>query len=87
MSKTNSFYDTVDQIVTYGIEKNILHLFTEDLPFEGKKIRINGKQVLNFGSCNYLGLEFDARLKAGAIKVIEKYGTQFSESRGFCWEL
>jgi 7-keto-8-aminopelargonate synthetase-like enzyme len=83
MSKTNSFYDTVDQIVTYGIEKNILHLFTEDLPFEGTKIKINGKQVLNFGSCSYLGLEFDPRLKAGAIKAIEKYGTQFSESRAY----
>jgi 7-keto-8-aminopelargonate synthetase-like enzyme len=83
MSKTNSFYETVDQIVTYGIEKNILHLFTEDLPFEGTKIKINGRQVLNFGSCSYLGLEFDPRLKAGAIKAIEKYGTQFSESRAY----
>ncbi|MEO5907609.1 MAG: aminotransferase class I/II-fold pyridoxal phosphate-dependent enzyme, partial [Ginsengibacter sp.] len=83
MSKTNSFYETVDQIVTYGIEKNILHLFTEDLPFQGTKIKINGKEVLNFGSCSYLGLEFDPRLKAGAIKAIEKYGTQFSESRAY----
>jgi len=83
MSKTNSFYDTVDQIVTYGIEKKILHLFTEDVPFEGTKIMINGKQVLNFGSCSYLGLEFDERLKEGAIKAIKKYGTQFSESRAY----
>lgn len=83
MSKTNSFYDTVDQIVTYGIEKKILHLFTEDTPFDGTKIMINSKQVLNFGSCSYLGLEFDERLKSGAIKAIENYGTQFSESRAY----
>jgi hypothetical protein len=55
MSKTNSFYETVDQIVTYGIEKRILHLYTSDLPFDGTKILINGRQVLNFGSCSYLG--------------------------------
>ena len=83
MSKTNSFYETVDQIVTYGIEKRILHLYTSDLPFEGTKIMINGRQVLNFGSCSYLGLEFDPRVKEGAIKAIEKYGTQFSESRAY----
>jgi 7-keto-8-aminopelargonate synthetase-like enzyme len=83
MSKTNSFYETVDQIVTYGIEKRILHLYTSDLPFDGTKILINGRQVLNFGSCSYLGLEFDKRVKEGAIKAIEKYGTQFSESRAY----
>lgn len=83
MSKTNSFYETVDQIVTYGIEKRILHLYTSDLPFDGTKILINDREVLNFGSCSYLGLEFDARVKQGAIKAIEKYGTQFSESRAY----
>lgn len=83
MSKTQSFYETVDQIVTYGIEKRILHLYTSDLPFDGTKIMINSKEVLNFGSCSYLGLEFDPRVKEGAIKAIEKYGTQFSESRAY----
>src|SRR6185312_3354095 len=39
--------------------------------------------VLNFGSCSYLGLEFDSRIKAGATEAIEKYGTQFSESRAY----
>lgn len=83
MSKTNSFYETVDQIVTYGIEKRILHLYTSDHPFDGTKIMINGREVLNFGSCSYLGLEFDPRVKEGAIKAIQKYGTQFSESRAY----
>lgn len=83
MSKTNSFYETVDQIVTYGIEKRILHLYTSDHPFDGTKIMINGREVLNFGSCSYLGLEFDPRVKEAAIKAIQKYGTQFSESRAY----
>ncbi len=83
MSRTNSFYDTVDQIVSYGIQKNILHLYTGDQPFAGTLIVIGGKKVLNFGSCSYMGLEFDPRLKAGAAEAIEKYGTQFSESRAY----
>ena len=83
MGKNNSFYDTVDQIVTYGIEKGILHLYTADQPFNGTSIVLNEKSVLNFGSCSYLGLEFDPRIIAAAKKAIDKYGTQFSESRAY----
>lgn len=83
MSRNNSFYDTVDQIVTYGIDKGILHLYTSDKSFEGTRIEINEKKILNFGSCSYLGLEFDPRIKEAAKKAIDKYGTQFSESRAY----
>jgi len=38
---------------------------------------------VNFGSCSYLGLEFDARLKESAKEAIDRYGTQFSESRAY----
>ncbi|MDN3654066.1 aminotransferase class I/II-fold pyridoxal phosphate-dependent enzyme [Ferruginibacter paludis] len=83
MSKHHSFYTTVDQIVSYGVEKGILHLYTGNEPFNGIRILLNGKPVLNFGSCSYLGLEFDPRIKEGAKKAIDNYGTQFSESRAY----
>lgn len=83
MSKTNSFYETVDQIVTYGVEKGILHLVNQDESFEGNELILSGKKVVNFGSCSYLGLEFDERLKDGARQAIDRYGTQFSESRAY----
>ena len=83
MSKYHSFYNTVDQIVTYGVDKGILHLYTGLQPFSGMKILLNGKQVLNFGSCSYLGLEFDQRIQAAAKDAIDKYGTQFSASRAY----
>ncbi len=83
MSKHHSFYDTVDQIITYGIEKGILHLYTGNDPINGTTIMLNGQPVINFGSCSYLGLEFDPRLKAAASLAIEKFGTQFSESRAY----
>ncbi|MBK6838738.1 MAG: aminotransferase class I/II-fold pyridoxal phosphate-dependent enzyme [Bacteroidetes bacterium] len=41
------------------------------------------KKMLYFGSCGYLGLEHDPRIKAGAIEAINKYGTQFSSSRAY----
>src|SRR5256885_9414385 len=83
MSKNNSFYDTVDQIVTYGVQKGILHLHNEDDYFEGNQIILQKRKVVNFGSCSYLGLEFDERLKTAAKHAIDQYGTQFSESRAY----
>jgi 7-keto-8-aminopelargonate synthetase-like enzyme/predicted N-acyltransferase len=83
MKKSNSFYETIDQIVTHGVNKGILHLSNEDEYFNGNLIDLKGKLVVNFGSCSYLGLEFDARLKDGAKAAIDKYGTQFSESRAY----
>ena len=83
MSKYHSFYNTVDQIVTYGVDNGILHLYTNNESFNGTGIVIDDKPVLNFGSCSYLGLEFDPRINAAAKEAIDKYGTQFSESRAY----
>ncbi|NDV45964.1 pyridoxal phosphate-dependent aminotransferase family protein [Paludibacter sp. 221] len=44
-------------------------------------VTINGKPVLMFGSNSYLGLTNHPRLKEGAIKAIEKYGTGCAGSR------
>jgi 7-keto-8-aminopelargonate synthetase-like enzyme len=83
MSKTNHFFDTVNQIVTDGVNRGILHLYTEDNELTGNTVMLKGKEVVNFGSCSYLGLEFDERLKNGAKAAIDAYGTQFSESRAY----
>lgn len=83
MSKHHSFTNTVDQVLTHGVKKGILHLYTEDDYLEATHIRLNNRQVVNFGSCSYLGLEFDDRMRAAARDAIDKYGTQFSESRAY----
>ena len=44
-------------------------------------VTINGKPVLMFGSNSYLGLTNHPRLKEGAIKAVEKYGTGCAGSR------
>lgn len=83
MRKGNSFYDTIDHIISYGVHKGILHLHNEEESFNGNHIILKGKNVVNFGSCSYLGLEFDERLKQAAKEAIDRYGTQFSESRAY----
>ncbi|GAB2842593.1 aminotransferase class I/II-fold pyridoxal phosphate-dependent enzyme [Ferruginibacter profundus] len=83
MSKQQHFYDTIDQIAQYGILKGIFHLSTAAAPINGTYITINQQPVVNFGSCSYLGLEFDPQLKDAAKAAIDNYGTQFSASRAY----
>jgi 7-keto-8-aminopelargonate synthetase-like enzyme len=86
MKETISMIDTIDEIATYGAKKGVFHLNTGNFKINGSKIFLNGevnKEVINFGSCSYLGLEFDERLKQSAKDAIDCYGTQFSTSRTY----
>lgn len=38
---------------------------------------------MNFGSCSYLGLETDLRLKTAACDAVARYGVQFASSRAY----
>lgn len=50
----------------------------DDAPMPDRRvIYLDNKAILNFSSCNYVGLEADPRLKKGAIEAIERYGTQY----------
>jgi 7-keto-8-aminopelargonate synthetase-like enzyme len=62
---------------------NLLHRIAEDERLDGRSITLDGRQLVNFGSCSYLGLETDNRLKVAACEAILRYGTQFSSSRTY----
>ncbi len=57
--------------------------FAEDDRFDGRSITLDGQRLINFGSCSYLGLETDARLKTAACEAVLRYGVQFSTSRAY----
>ena len=44
---------------------------------------LRGRRQINFGSCSYLGLETDARLKDAACDAVARYGVQFASSRAY----
>jgi len=85
MSKRNAnkFIDTIDECLTNGVENGIFQVSLEDETLDGREVTIDGRRVVNFGSCSYLGLEVDERLKQGAIDATLRYGTQYSSSRLF----
>jgi len=74
---------TIDRIVDMGLNQGLVQLTTEDEAFDGRSICINGRHVLNFALCSYLGLEQDSRLKQGTIDAVTRYGTQFAISRAY----
>jgi glycine C-acetyltransferase len=68
----------LDQILDESLEElKKQGLYNEIEPLEsanGPKIIIDGKELINLSSNNYLGLATDERLKETAIETIKKYG-------------
>jgi 7-keto-8-aminopelargonate synthetase-like enzyme len=82
-SKTAQYLSVVNQMIGSARDAGVVHLHTEDEQFNGRTIRIQGKDLVNFGSCSYLGLELNEKVKTAAIDAILKYGTQYSSSRAY----
>jgi 7-keto-8-aminopelargonate synthetase-like enzyme len=82
-SRSNKFIDTIDECLTNGVKNGIFQVSLEDDVLNGRTVTIHDHRVVNFGSCSYLGLEVDDRLKHGAIDATLRYGTQYSSSRLF----
>ena len=83
-TKHQSFIDAIDESLYSGVRNGVFHLYTEDKePLDGRSITVNSQRVINFGSCSYMGLETDPRLKQGVIDALNIYGTQFSSSRAY----
>lgn len=79
----NNSLDTIDELLTDAKQRGVIHLVSDVNLKSDRKLFISKKEFLNFGTCGYLGLELDQRLKDGAIDFIQKYGTQHNISRGY----
>jgi len=73
----------VDDAVTDAIARGIGHLIAEDAELGGRLVTLHGRPHVNFGSCSYLGLETDPRLKDAACDAVARYGVQFASSRAY----
>lgn len=75
------FSDLIDKLLTKNRELGLLQLTDESQTTDGRTVTVKGKEMVYFGSCNYLGLETDQRLKDAAKDAIDRFGTQTSYSR------
>ena len=69
--------------MTAGIAHGVAHLVAEDEQLGGRFVTLHNRRQVNFGSCSYVGLETDLRLKASAIDAVSRYGVQFASSRAY----
>lgn len=79
--KHNTGKDVTFEVFEQAKERKIIHLYDDQDSFSGPAFNLEGRPLLNFGYCGYLGLEQDTYLKEGAIKELTKNGLQFGVSR------
>lgn len=66
--------------ISLGVELGVIHRHLEDEELDGATITLDGRSLVDFSTCSYLGLNRDPRLKAGAIDAVMRYGTSYSSS-------
>ncbi|MEM6737078.1 MAG: aminotransferase class I/II-fold pyridoxal phosphate-dependent enzyme [Bacteroidota bacterium] len=76
--------DTLNQIVEDGLKRKLVHNYSSiDFEPPNSLIVVDDHEMVNFGSCSYLGLEKHSDLQNGVIDAVKKYGTQFASSRTY----
>jgi 7-keto-8-aminopelargonate synthetase-like enzyme len=74
----------LDDVLSEAADRGLLmRTVDEHDALDGRTVRLDGRTLVNFGSCSYLGLELDPRMRQGVVDAVMRYGTQFSASRGY----
>src|SRR5260370_7685963 len=81
MSKVADRLNTIDAMFTEAARQGLLQLTAENEILDGRIIHLEGRPLINFGVCSYLGLEMAPRLKQEAINAILLSLTPFPSSR------
>ena len=79
-SRHDRLLDMAERRISLGVELGVIHRHLEDDELDGSTITLDGRSLVDFSTCSYLGLNHDPRLKAGAIDAIGRYGTSYSSS-------
>lgn len=79
-SKHDRLLDMAESRISLGVELGVIHRRLEDEQITDATITLDGRKLIDFSTCSYLGLNRDPRLKAAAIDAVERYGTSWSAS-------
>lgn len=83
VGETSARLRSLDAAMRPAIAGGIAHLTAEDAELGGRTVTLRGRRLTSFGSCSYLGLETDPRLKQGACEAVARFGVQFASSRAY----
>jgi 7-keto-8-aminopelargonate synthetase-like enzyme len=81
--ESSEFFETVQTMHGEARDRGLFFLHTDSEQLAGRSLRLHGRECLAFASCSYLGLERHPALVAGVHEHVDRYGTQFSASRGY----
>ncbi|MGE5708501.1 MAG: aminotransferase class I/II-fold pyridoxal phosphate-dependent enzyme [Bacteroidota bacterium] len=83
MRRVTDAIDAVETMFSQANRRGIAFKSFEDETIDGRLFHSNNQELINFGSCSYLGLEMEEGIKEGAAEALWRYGTQFSSSRAY----
>lgn len=78
-----NFVDTINDVLQEAKKREVIHLESENEKWTGSHLNINNEELLNFGTCGYLGLETHPKIIQKTIEFAQNFGTQYSISRGY----
>ena len=70
-------YDGLNNLKDHGL----MYQYFEDETFNGRTVKVNGSDLLHFGSCSYMGFETHPGIIKSSREALEKYKTQTPSSR------
>jgi 7-keto-8-aminopelargonate synthetase-like enzyme len=79
-SRHDRLLDLAERRLSLGVDLGVIHRRVEDETLDGATFTLDGRTLVDFSTCSYLGLNRDPRLKAGAIDAVTRYGTSYSSS-------
>jgi 7-keto-8-aminopelargonate synthetase-like enzyme len=83
MTTVEEQLSAVEDVLGYGVRLGMLQNAATDERLDGRTVTVYGRPLVNFGSCSYLGLETHPELTAAITEAAQRYGSQFSSSRGY----
>ena len=81
--EVSEYLETVSAMHAEGRTRGLFFQYVDDEHLSGRHVRMDGRDVVSWASCSYLGLEFHPDLIRGVCEAVTKYGAQFSSSRGY----
>jgi len=79
-SRHDRILDLAERKLSLGVELGVIQRRIEDERLDDAVITVDGRPMVNFSSCAYLGLNRDKRLRDGAVDALERYGANYSSA-------
>lgn len=81
--EASEFVGTVAAMHEQGLARRLFFQHGQDASLRDRRLTLGGQEVVSWASCSYLGLEFHPALIRGVHDAVDRFGTQFSSSRGY----